>query len=81
MDVFCNAFPCGSGGGTCTGYPPEDEVLVGVVFGNSDEFLGNRTDAPEADVRLGVMYAANGISKTGQWDGETGDPSTPGWIG
>ena len=69
------------GSGTCFGYPSETEVLSGVVFGNASEFTGNRTDALESDVRLGVQYAANGISKTGTWNGETGDPGDQTWIG
>lgn len=62
-------------------HPDEINVLDGIIYGSSAQFIGNRTDALETDVRLGVMYAANGISKTGQWDGSTGDPSGPGWIG
>ena len=28
-------------GGTCTGYPPEETVELGVVYGNNDEYIGS----------------------------------------
>ena len=66
--------------GALPDYPAETFVLVDTVYANGT-MTGNRTDALESDVRLGEQYAANGISKTGTWSGETGDPGDTTWIG
>lgn len=69
------------GAGSCTGYPAVQDVLAGVPFGEFAQLTGTRTDAMESDVRLGQMYGGDGISLTGTWNGETGDPGDVAWIG
>ena len=76
---FTGALDCGATG--CVGYPDENLVLVGTIYGDSSQYVGNRTDAAQEDVRLGVQYGAQGISHTGTYDCATGDPSDTEWIG
>lgn len=70
-----------NGAGDCTGYPLETEVADQVVYGNSGEFVGNRTDAQEANVKLGVEYGPNGTLFVGQYTGGSGTPGDTEWIG
>lgn len=58
-----------------SGYPVEDDVENGVVFGASGEFTGTVVLPAEADVKLGVDYGANGTEFEGELTGGGGGVS------
>jgi hypothetical protein len=40
IEMTMLGFICPGSGGSCTGYPPEDVVEYGVVYGSNDEYTG-----------------------------------------